>query len=113
MDYVVAPFEADAQLTYLESQGLLNGVITGDSDLLAFGCKEVILFYVIVNFYTNEKFTNKKMEKLMRKLNLFSFLNFTSRQPQVLCLYTSSHLEFNYFEYIHSIAFHFYGFEMV
>ena len=41
VEYVVAPFEADAQLAYLESKGLIQGVVTEDSDLLAFGCKEV------------------------------------------------------------------------
>jgi exonuclease-1 len=49
VEYVVAPFEADAQLTYLKSQCRLNAVITEDSDLLAFGCNEVInTFYIIV-----------------------------------------------------------------
>ncbi|KAF2207202.1 hypothetical protein CERZMDRAFT_29672, partial [Cercospora zeae-maydis SCOH1-5] len=37
--YVVAPYEADSQLAYLEKQGLINGVISEDSDLLVFGVK--------------------------------------------------------------------------
>lgn len=40
--YVVAPYEADAQLAYLEAQGLIDGIITEDSDLLVFGCKTVL-----------------------------------------------------------------------
>lgn len=40
--YVVAPYEADAQLVYLERQGLTNGVISEDSDLLVFGAKRLI-----------------------------------------------------------------------
>ncbi|SPO26358.1 related to EXO1 - exonuclease which interacts with Msh2p [Ustilago trichophora] len=40
--YVVAPYEADAQLAYLEAEGLIDGVITEDSDLLVFGCKTVL-----------------------------------------------------------------------
>ena len=44
IEYVVSPFEADAQLAYLESQGVIQAVITEDSDLLAFGCKEVIVY---------------------------------------------------------------------
>lgn len=35
--YVVAPYEADSQLAYLEKQGIINGVISEDSDLLVFG----------------------------------------------------------------------------
>lgn len=40
--YVVAPFEADAQLAYLERIGIVDGVMTEDSDLLVFGCKTVL-----------------------------------------------------------------------
>lgn len=40
--YVVAPYEADAQMAYLEKIGLVNGIITEDSDLLVFGCKRVL-----------------------------------------------------------------------
>uniref|UniRef100_A0A8C4F4I1 Exonuclease 1 n=1 Tax=Dicentrarchus labrax TaxID=13489 RepID=A0A8C4F4I1_DICLA len=43
VDCVVAPYEADAQLAYLTKYGLAQAVITEDSDLLAFGCKKVIL----------------------------------------------------------------------
>lgn len=40
--YVVAPYEADSQLTYLEREGLINGVISEDSDLLVFGVKSLL-----------------------------------------------------------------------
>ncbi|KAK6902606.1 hypothetical protein I204_07454 [Kwoniella mangroviensis CBS 8886] len=42
VDYVVAPYEADAQLCYLEREGFVDGIITEDSDLLVFGCRQVI-----------------------------------------------------------------------
>src|SRR5277367_5043335 len=42
IQYVVAPYEADAQLAYLERIGLVDGTITEDSDLLVFGCKNVL-----------------------------------------------------------------------
>ena len=42
MPYVVAPYEADAQLAYLERIGLVDAIITEDSDLLVFGCKNVL-----------------------------------------------------------------------
>ncbi len=41
VDCVVAPYEADAQLAYLTKCGLAQAVITEDSDLLAFVCKQV------------------------------------------------------------------------
>lgn len=37
--YVVAPYEADSQLAYLEKQGHISGVLSEDSDLLVFGVK--------------------------------------------------------------------------
>lgn len=39
--YVVAPYEADAQLAYLERTGIVDGILTEDSDLLVFGCQNV------------------------------------------------------------------------
>lgn len=43
ISYVVAPYEADAQLIFLERSGLVQGIITEDSDLLVFGGKTVRL----------------------------------------------------------------------
>ncbi|XP_030854685.1 exonuclease 1 isoform X2 [Strongylocentrotus purpuratus] len=43
VDCIVAPYEADAQLAYLEKNGFVQAVITEDSDLIAFGCKKVIV----------------------------------------------------------------------
>lgn len=40
--YVVAPYEADAQLAFLEREGIIDGIITEDSDLLVFGCRTVL-----------------------------------------------------------------------
>lgn len=40
--YVVAPYEADAQLVYLERQALVDGIISDDSDLLVFGAKRLL-----------------------------------------------------------------------
>lgn len=39
VQYVVAPYEADAQLAYLEKIGVIQGVLSEDSDLLVFGVK--------------------------------------------------------------------------
>ncbi|TGZ75811.1 hypothetical protein CRM22_000177 [Opisthorchis felineus] len=42
VDCIVAPYEADAQLAYLNRAGYADLVITEDSDLLLFGCRQVI-----------------------------------------------------------------------
>lgn len=42
ISYVVAPYEADAQLVYLEKKGLIDGILSDDSDLLVFGAKRLL-----------------------------------------------------------------------
>lgn len=42
VDCVVAPYEADAQLAYLNKAGLADYVITEDSDLILFGCRKIL-----------------------------------------------------------------------
>ncbi|XP_068618418.1 exonuclease 1 isoform X2 [Battus philenor] len=42
VDCIVAPYEADAQLAYLNIKNIAQVVITQDSDLILFGCKKVL-----------------------------------------------------------------------
>ncbi|KAF9892960.1 Rad2 nuclease [Aspergillus nanangensis] len=42
VQYVVAPYEADAQLVYLERQGVIHGIISEDSDMLVFGARRLL-----------------------------------------------------------------------
>eukprot|EP00826_Nyctotherus_ovalis_P057537 TRINITY_DN7874_c0_g3_i1.p1 TRINITY_DN7874_c0_g3~~TRINITY_DN7874_c0_g3_i1.p1 ORF type:complete len:434 (+),score=129.23 TRINITY_DN7874_c0_g3_i1:48-1304(+) len=42
IEYVVAPYEADAQMAYLYRTKYVSLVITEDSDLLAYGCDKVL-----------------------------------------------------------------------
>ena len=42
VQYVVAPYEADAQLVYLEKKGIIHGILSEDSDLLVFGAKRLL-----------------------------------------------------------------------
>lgn len=42
VQYVVAPYEADAQLVYLERKGMIQGILSEDSDLLVFGAKRLL-----------------------------------------------------------------------
>ncbi|GEQ67359.1 hypothetical protein JCM33374_g1023 [Metschnikowia sp. JCM 33374] len=40
--YVVAPYEADPQMVYLEKIGVVDGILSEDSDLLVFGCRRLV-----------------------------------------------------------------------
>ena len=41
VNYIVSPYESDAQMVFLVSKGYADFALTEDSDLLAFGCKTV------------------------------------------------------------------------
>lgn len=49
VDCIVAPYEADSQLAYLNLSGIADIVITEDSDLLLFGCKKVKWLIYMLN----------------------------------------------------------------
>ncbi len=53
--FIVAPYEADAQLAYLSRENLVDFLITEDSDLLVFGAKKVL-------FKLNGKFQGKEIK---------------------------------------------------
>ncbi len=40
--YVVAPYEADAQMAFLIQSGKVHAIVSEDSDMLAFGCHRVL-----------------------------------------------------------------------
>ena len=67
IDFIVAPYEADAQLTYMWLSGMADIVITEDSDLIAFGVKK--LFYKM-------DMTGQGVEIDMNELSNVEELNF-------------------------------------
>jgi exonuclease-1 len=42
VDYIVAPYEADAQLAFMSLRNLVDVVITEDSDCLVYGCRRIL-----------------------------------------------------------------------
>ncbi|TDH73378.1 hypothetical protein CCR75_008693 [Bremia lactucae] len=61
--YVVAPYEADAQLAYLVKNGIADGVISEDSDCLPFGCQTVLFKMDRDNVAQEIKMANFKKNK--------------------------------------------------
>ncbi len=41
IDYVISPYEADAQCAFMEQNGMVWGVMTEDTDLIVYGVKNV------------------------------------------------------------------------
>ena len=42
VDFLVAPYEADAQLAHLSREAVIDLVISEDSDTIVYGCKQVV-----------------------------------------------------------------------
>lgn len=42
IDYVIAPYEADAQLAYLQRKGLAKYIVTEDTDLILYDCDNIV-----------------------------------------------------------------------
>ncbi len=67
VDVIIAPYEADAQLTYLSKANIAQVIITEDSDLILFGCKKVLFIYIFNPHFIE---SNWKKLKIMYKLDL-------------------------------------------
>ncbi|XP_076900630.1 exonuclease 1-like [Bidens hawaiensis] len=86
IEFVVAPYEADAQLAYLSSldadKGGIAAVISEDSDLLAYGCTSVI--FKMDRYGSGEEIViNKVFDSLGR---LPSFLHFNKELFSGMCV---------------------------
>ena len=60
--FVQAPFEAESQCAYLELLGLVDGVVTEDSDALLFGSRKVYR-----NIFDRNKFVEKYDMQIIEK----------------------------------------------
>ncbi|OAY25032.1 hypothetical protein MANES_17G062800v8 [Manihot esculenta] len=78
--YVVAPYEADAQMTFLAVSKQVDAVITEDSDLIPFGCPRIIFkmdkYGQAVEFHYSRLKQNKEL----------SFSGFTHEMLLQMCI---------------------------
>lgn len=73
LPYIVAPFEADAQLTYLFKTGKIDMVLTCDSDLIVYGVTRIIFikpFKTELEWYEHKKIDEKEKPKTVNELSL-------------------------------------------
>ncbi|KAH6790266.1 hypothetical protein C2S51_005272 [Perilla frutescens var. frutescens] len=70
VSYIVAPYEADAQMTFLAISKHVEAVITEDSDLIVFGCPRII--YKMDKFGQGVEFKNALLQH-NKELNLAGF----------------------------------------
>ncbi|XP_068642839.1 exonuclease 1 [Aristolochia californica] len=80
VDFVVAPYEADAQMTFLSLNKLVDAVITEDSDLIPFGCSRII--FKMDKFGQGVEFQHSMLQK-NRELN---FTGFTKQMLLEMCI---------------------------
>jgi len=71
VEYVVAPYEADAQIAYLCKEKIADFAISEDSDLLVYGCQNLVFKLDLEgnceNIVVNETLRNKEYKKSIPK----------------------------------------------
>lgn len=80
VEYVVAPYEADAQLAWMMMSGYIDSVITEDSDLLVYGASKI--FYKMSKDGQGELFQRKNLPSL----DIISLNNFTDDMFVYMCV---------------------------
>ena len=43
IEFIVAPYEADAQMAYMVKENIADFAISEDSDLVAYGCPKILM----------------------------------------------------------------------
>ncbi|KAF9672507.1 hypothetical protein SADUNF_Sadunf11G0049500 [Salix dunnii] len=80
--YVVAPYEADAQMTFLSVSKQVDAVITEDSDLIPFGCHRII--FKMDKYGQGVEFQNSRLQQNKD----LSFVGFTNEMLLEMCIFS-------------------------
>uniref|UniRef100_A0A2N9I662 Exonuclease 1 n=1 Tax=Fagus sylvatica TaxID=28930 RepID=A0A2N9I662_FAGSY len=80
VSYVVAPYEADAQMTFLAVSKQVEAVITEDSDLIPFGCPRII--FKMDKFGQGVEFQNS----MLQQNKDLSFAGFNKQMLLEMCI---------------------------
>jgi 5'-3' exonuclease len=62
LEFIVAPYEADSQIAFLYQSGLVDFIISEDSDMIAYDCYRIVKGLKVNGkcdalYYTNESLT--------------------------------------------------------
>ncbi|XP_061983415.1 exonuclease 1 isoform X1 [Populus nigra] len=82
VSYVVAPYEADAQMTFLSVSKQVDAVITEDSDLIPFGCHRII--FKMDKYGQGVEFQNSRLQQNKD----ISFVGFTNEMLLEMCIFS-------------------------
>lgn len=96
ISFIVAPYEADAQLAELAQTGIVDVVITEDSDSLAYGCPRVLFK---LNFDTGKGEEIQLMKDLVMN-DILSFRNWTHDMFVYMCILVGC----DYCEGVHGVG---------
>ncbi|PON54615.1 Exonuclease [Parasponia andersonii] len=80
VSYIVAPYEADAQMTFLAVRKQVDAVITEDSDLIPFGCPRII--FKMDKFGQGVQF----QYSMLQQNKELSFSGFTKQMILEMCI---------------------------
>lgn len=80
VDCIVAPYESDSQLAYLNIKGFADVVVTEDSDLIMFGCTKVLYK---LDLQGNGRLVEKEKLPLSLKINP---TNYTFDKFRIMCI---------------------------
>lgn len=83
IDYIVAPYEADAQMAYLCKIGMVDAILTEDSDLLLFECPKILYKFKIDDGYV-EEIQLANLPKVKKDLDFGEFTPAMLRQMCIL-----------------------------
>ncbi|KAJ2925261.1 hypothetical protein H1R20_g11856, partial [Candolleomyces eurysporus] len=85
VSYIVAPYEADAQLAYLERLGIVDAILTEDSDLLVFGCRNV-LFKLDANAATVVSISREQFGSVAKPASDISLVGWSDAQFRAMAI---------------------------
>ncbi|KAF3790260.1 Exonuclease 1 [Nymphaea thermarum] len=89
VEYIVAPYEADAQMAFLSINERVEAIITEDSDLIPFGCTKVTITSLdLMIIFKMDKYGDGLLfqyEKLQQNREL-NFIGFTKQMLLEMCI---------------------------